>query len=195
MNDRTLAHFENLRQDARDEIKRRIEQRDKYSIQMTIALGALIGASFARGDKFDLSGVLIAVPLVSVYFTVLILYSYRIHRSLAQYLRDKIEPALAVGYGTDLEQEWESYYNKQPRLIPGIRRWFFLITMLIVTSLSLGYLWSQKEVKDDLGCFLTAITVAYSVLVISVSLWDIGLLSYLWQKLKDGWRRLGIRRK
>jgi hypothetical protein len=42
-----IKHLEALREDARDEIKRRIEQRDKYSIQLTIALAAIVAVSFS----------------------------------------------------------------------------------------------------------------------------------------------------
>jgi hypothetical protein len=65
-----LSHLEALRTDVRDEIKKRIEQRDKYSIQMTIALGAIVGVAFS---KPELQKVLTAAPLISVYFTALIL--------------------------------------------------------------------------------------------------------------------------
>jgi len=91
---RATAHLEKLRDDVRDEIKKRIEQRDKYSIQLTIALGAIVAFTFRSGSSGS-SQALIAAPLVSIYFTVLILYSYRIHKILARYLREEIEPRLA----------------------------------------------------------------------------------------------------
>jgi len=62
---RQIAHLELLRQDARDEIKRRIEQRDKYSIQLTIAIGAILAFSIRPNGS---SLTLIAIPIVSIYF-------------------------------------------------------------------------------------------------------------------------------
>lgn len=135
-----IDHLEKLRQDIRDEIKRRIEQRDKYSIQLSIALGAIVAVAFsATGFR----KVLIAAPLVSVYFTVLILYSYRIHKVATAYLRDVIEPELAQRYGISHDIEWETYYNKKE--VPGIRRSFFIVSLWVVTFFSLLYLWLAER--------------------------------------------------
>jgi hypothetical protein len=68
-----LLHLEALRSDVRDEIKRRIEQRDRYSIQLTLAMGAIVAFAFSK-DGFRMA--LVAAPLVSIYFTVLVLYSH-----------------------------------------------------------------------------------------------------------------------
>lgn len=144
MQERATTHFEALRQDARDEIKRRIEQRDRYSIQLSIALAALLAVSFSTPG---LRAVLIAAPLVSIYFTVLILYSYRVHHVLAKYLREQIEPELARVYGTPVDKEWENYYTKHA--VPGIRRQFFLAALWVVSVLSLIYLWFAE--LDKLG--------------------------------------------
>jgi hypothetical protein len=130
-----LMHLEALRVDVRDEIKRRIEQRDKYSIQLTLALGAIVAFAFSK-DGFRMA--LVAVPLVSIYFTVLVLYSYRIHKVLAGYLRDKIEPLCAAAAQTPSEAEFETWYKTQQT--PGIRRTFFLGTLWVTTVLPIAYL-------------------------------------------------------
>jgi len=104
-----ITHLEALRQEARDEIKSRIEQRDKYSIQLTIALGEIIAVSFSQDD---LRRVLMAAPLVSLYFVVLILYSYRVHEVLALYLKEKLEPALSQRIGTSIELEWGKFLRR-----------------------------------------------------------------------------------
>jgi hypothetical protein len=136
------AHLETLRSDARDEIKRRIEQRDKFSIQLTISLGAILAVAFS---KPELSRVLVAAPLVSIYFTVLILYSYRIHKVLTKYLREKLEPELASVLGSDIDLELETYYSKQ-KAVAGIRKTFFLGALWVVTLFSLAYLyWSASS--------------------------------------------------
>ena len=153
MEERMIAHFETLRQDARDEIKKRIEQRDKYSVQLSIALTALVAVSFSTPD---LRTVLIAAPLVSIYFTVLILYSYRVHHVLSKYLRDEIEPELARLCGIRANQEWENYYKTQR--VPGIRRKFFLCALWVVTVLSLVYLWLTQS--DQLGLILIGVATA-----------------------------------
>lgn len=138
--DRAVTHLEALRIDVRDEIKRRIEQRDKYSIQLTIALGALVAIAFSRTD---LAKVLIAAPLVSIYFTVLIMYSYSVHSVLALYLREELEPRLADLSGTPVDTEWERFYARHE--VPGIRKGFFLAAVWVVSFGSLGYLWVAQS--------------------------------------------------
>ncbi len=133
------THLETLRADVRDEIKRRIEQRDKFSIQLTISLGAILAIAFS---KPELSRVLVSAPLVSIYFTVLILYSYRIHAVLTLYLREKLEPELASVAGLPVDFELETYYSKHS--VAGIRKTFFLAALWIVTLGSLAYLFSSE---------------------------------------------------
>ena len=124
-----------IRSDVRDEIKRRIDQRDKYSVQLTIILSAIVGVAFSAKGR---EGVLLAAPIASIYFTALILYSYRIHDLLARYLRQVIEPRLANLANVPMEIEWEQYYRGQD--MPGIRRRFFLVALWGVTILSLAVL-------------------------------------------------------
>lgn len=77
MDERKIAHLEKLRDDIRDEIKKRIQQRDNYSIQLTIALSVIIGIAFTKPEY---SAVLIVSPLVSIYFTVLIIYTFALFK-------------------------------------------------------------------------------------------------------------------
>lgn len=137
----TLAHLEILRADVRDEIKRRIEQRDKFSIQLTIALAAILAVAFSRPE---LTRVLIAAPLVSIYFTVLILYSYRVHGVLTTYLRGTLEPQIASTLGSAVDIELETYYAQHA--VPGIRKTFFLAALWVVTISSLAYLFLTEFV-------------------------------------------------
>ncbi|HEX4953951.1 MAG TPA: hypothetical protein VF017_11225 [Thermoanaerobaculia bacterium] len=166
-----IAHLEVLRNDARDEIKRRIEQRDKYSIQMTISLAAVIGVAVSKGGEFQRA--LIVAPLVALYFTVLILYSYRIHALLARYLRDQIEPQLARLCGTPLVAEWENYYKGHA--VPGIRRSFFLTGMWIVDLGSMGYLWFSE---DGEPAFRVATIVTFA-------LYTVGCATLTWKFWKN----------
>jgi hypothetical protein len=147
-----VAHLEGLRVDSRDEIKRRIEGRDRYSIQLTISLAAIIGVAFSRPEFLR---VLIAAPLVAIYYTVLILYSYRVHRIIATYLREKIEPRLADVHGIPIDLEWENFYYRQA--VPGIRVSFFLSALWIVTVLPLTYL---ILVEQDRSLFVLLCIVA-----------------------------------
>jgi len=177
-----LVHIETLWHEARDEIKRRIEQRDKYSIQMTIALGALVVVSFSSASSPNLRLCIVAVPSVALYFTTLIIYSYRVHTVLTTYLRERIEPRLAEGYGIELDLELENYYKN--REVPGIRRWFFLLTLWAATVLSLLYLWFQADLRAELGAALFIMTVLYGLLVITVTFWDLNVPNRLWGKAR-----------
>ncbi len=162
--EKAIAHLEAIRQDIRDEIKRRIEQRDKYSIQLTIALGAIVAVSLSATG---LGKVLIAAPLVSIYFTVLILYSYRIHRLLAVYLREKIEPELARLCGTSPTIEWETYYAAHA--VPGIRRTFFLGALWVVCIASLAYLWMAESGQAEFRMALIVATTIYILASIAIT--------------------------
>jgi len=152
-----------LRADARDEIKRRIEQRDKYSNQLTIALGALFAVALAE-PGFD--RILLAAPLISIYFTVLILYSYRIHDVLAGYVT-RLETELADASGVSVDLEWEHYYAKHA--VRGIRRTFFLVALWVVSLLVLLYLWSRYRTDASFRDVLFLTTLVYGAACLLVS--------------------------
>jgi hypothetical protein len=132
--DAKAAHWEAVRQDIRDEIKRRIEQRDKFSYQMALGLGAVFGLSFSSND---LRKVLIAAPLIAVYFTALILYSYEVHKVLARYLREVVEAQLAQTLGTRSKDEWENWYVSLGKQIPGIRSSFFKWVQWLILGITI----------------------------------------------------------
>lgn len=162
--DRSIAHLESIKKDIRDEVKQRIEQRDKYSIQLTIGLGGIVAVSFGP-TGFEKA--LIAAPLVSIYFTVLILYSYRIHKILASYCRDMIEPELARLCGTSPDMEWEAYYLTQD--VPGIRRVFFMVALWVITVLPPLYLWFVEEQVEifELTWFRSVLIVSEIVFIVA----------------------------
>ncbi len=161
-----IKHLESLRSDAREEIVKRIEQRDKYSVQLTIALTAIVGIAFSRPE---LTMVLIAAPLSAVYFTVLILYSYRIHGIRAMYIKTQIEPQLADLTGLTAETEWEIFYAS--RLVPGIRRRFFILALWIVLFVTLAYLayfWAFEEQTRRVGVAIGIATPIYLAVVAGI---------------------------
>jgi hypothetical protein len=114
--------------------------------------------------------VLIEAPLVSIYFTVLILYSYRVHDVLARYLRDEIEPTLAYLCGTQPEKELETYYSHKTKEEPGIRRRFFLVALWGVCILSLTYLWIVE--REKFLAVLIVATLVYFVTAVWITCWD-----------------------
>jgi D,D-heptose 1,7-bisphosphate phosphatase len=169
-----IKHFESLREDIRDEIKRRIEQRDKYSLQFVIALAtiaALFSFSNTGGIGIDFRKVIVIAPGVSIYFSVLILYSYRIHYILTKYLSVKIEPKLATLHELSRDYEWENFYRSLS--IPGIRKNFFLFTPWIVLNLMILYI--LKNYSHEFIPWLFIITFCVYLPVISYftyEFWD-----------------------
>lgn len=158
----SYQHLEKIKEDVRDEIKKRIEQRDKYSIQLTVVLSALVAVAFSKNGY---EKVLLAAPLASIYFTVLILYSYAIHGLLARYLREEIEPLLAELAGVELQVEWENYYAQY--YVPGIRKSFFLTALWVVTIASLVFLYDKT---NDLTYVWATAAFLYSVACIIITL-------------------------
>lgn len=178
MLEQTIQHFQSLRQDIREEMKYRIQQRDTYSIQMTVALGALVGiaatsiAVQAQSNSATsivnlVYRVLVAAPLISIYFTTLILYSYRIHRLLSKYLREVIEPELSRLCGVPLEIEWENWYTKNA--VPGIRKSFFLGSLWTICILSPLYVAFSEGLQGTFLLPLGIITLIYFAVAIWIT--------------------------
>lgn len=177
-----IEHFKMLHQDIREEIKLRIHQRDTYSIQMTLALGTLVG--IAATSVIQSTAVnnlayraLIAAPLIAIYYTALILYSYRIHRLLSKYLREVIESELARLSFVSIGVEWENWYLKNA--VPGIRRSFFLGSLWIITISSPLYvafselLQSHITWHELLFAPLGIVSIIYlvSTIFLTISFW------------------------
>ena len=130
-------HYENINSDIRNEIKQRITQRDSYSVQMIVSVGVLLTIAFGN-SKYD--KVIIALPLFSIYYTMLILYSYKIHKNLTDYLVYELYPIYSTLYeGISIKSEWELYHQIN-QTKPGIRKIFFKTSMPIVSIFSFLYL-------------------------------------------------------
>lgn len=140
-----IDHLEKLREAANGQIRERVAQRDQYAVQLTIALGTILGVALTSAlsdpgaSMADIltraHRVLLAAPLVSIYFTFLIFYSYRIHNLLALNLKREVEPRLSELCGTPIEVEWEYYQLTYAE--PGMRRVFFLVSLWTTTIGSL----------------------------------------------------------
>jgi hypothetical protein len=170
MDQRTYEHLEKIKKDLRDEIKKRIDQRDKYSIQLTVVIAALVAIAFSeRGFQ----KALIAAPLASIYFTVLILYSYRVHRLISKFLREVIEPRLAAGAASDPAQEWETYY--EANAIPGIRKGFFIAALWVVTLASIAFLYAMQWRDESFRAVLVIASVVY-----------VAGCALIWKHFKEG---------
>ncbi|MCD9022126.1 hypothetical protein [Cohnella silvisoli] len=134
--DRKINHYEKVKEDVRSEIKMRIKQRDYFAIQLVIMLVLLCAVGFA--DK-GYTQVLIVAPLLSVFYTMLILHSYRKHDALARYARDVLDPQLAELCQIDPAHEWHSFDFKTAK--SGVLRVFYLWAMWVVCLGSMTFLW------------------------------------------------------
>jgi hypothetical protein len=165
-----VDHLQQLQLDVRGEVKQRIDQRDKYSIQLTLGLAAIYAFAFSEHGTVRL---LFAAPIASLYYTVLILYSYAIHDLLARYLREQIEPAIADATGAGIEREWETWYLQQAR--SGIRRTFFLWAHWVVTAGTCGIAVYDRVSRNQdtaIDVLLTCILVIASLVVATPGFWQ-----------------------
>ncbi len=156
-NSEKIQHLENIRNDVRDEIKNRITQRDKYSIQQLISLGVITGVAFSRPE---LIYVLFIAPAVSLYYTMLLIYSYKIHDFSTKYLREVLEPELADLCDLNQKIELQNYYRNN-KSKPGIRREFFIATMWIVVTSTLFYLWYIYYLDQSFVIVLFVLSIVF----------------------------------
>ena len=124
------------------EIQMRIEQRDKFAIQLITSLGAILTLGFVNIQYSAFMFFLI--PLITLFFSIQILYSYEIHNRCHRFLTEEIEPLLGelldFKYYDVNNYMWETYckIEQQEKVIksPGIRKKFFEMISLLVPSIS-----------------------------------------------------------
>ncbi|MBL8048646.1 MAG: HAD-IIIA family hydrolase [Chthonomonas sp.] len=170
--DREFERLQALYSEVRTEIRQRITQRDQYSIQLTVALAAIIAIS-ASGKPTEtphLYRALLAAPLLSIYYSVLIQYSYAIHQILARLLREEIEPALTEISHQRPEYELETFYLNHRA--PGIRKWFFRVTMLTITFAVAAVMWVNEDISTPSGKLILTLCGLYFILCGGVIYWS-----------------------
>jgi hypothetical protein len=158
--DKRINHYEKLREDVRSEIKLRINQRDNFAFQLITTLGVICSVAFAQ-EGFN--KVIIVAPMLSMYYTMQILYSYRLHDLLAKYLREILEPQLSKLSMTNPKHEWESYSFHEKKTNTGIHRSFFFWKMWIVTVASMSYLWMSTD-----SSFRIALNISSGICLIAI---------------------------
>jgi len=115
-----LLRLEALWKEARDEVRQRISQRDSFFIRMYISFAAILVATI----KNDL--VLIFLPFVALYFSILISHSYQIHEALASYMRNDLEvkiKALLYAAKETPHVEYEEMFEKKK--LVSVRAWLY----------------------------------------------------------------------
>ena len=79
--------------DLRDEIKRRIEERNNYFIQAILSFGAILTVVFTQSRLFSICACLAGFILSFIFF-MLIRRSYTIGEDIKRYLKVHIEPRM-----------------------------------------------------------------------------------------------------
>ncbi len=101
--------------EARVEIRQRVTQRDQYVTKLAVSLAAVIGASIT----YDKPLIIAIAPIISIYFCLLIDYSYKVHQALSQYLANNIESQIKELIKTSLDdqkpilEEYETMFLKK----------------------------------------------------------------------------------
>jgi len=169
---RRMAYLVGIRDDLRNEIKQRILQRDRYANQLTLAMGAIMAVAMVPGlgapGNTPLArpylGLLVVVPLVGIFYSSLILYSYKIHRTLARHIEQRIEPEIEELCPTPLKPRystpaaWEMSYVQTYSQTPGIRSGFLRVMTEIAALLAMTVAWVAGDLPFVL---LLILTIAY----------------------------------
>lgn len=79
--------------DLRDEIKRRVDERNKYFVQAIMFFGALLAVGYTGKREYAISA-LVAGPWLSLLFLFLIYRSFTIGENIKLYLKHWVEPSL-----------------------------------------------------------------------------------------------------
>lgn len=142
LKEKRLSQLIETHKAVRGEIEMRIGQRDTFAIQFLVSCGAIFTLGFLN-FKFA-PFLFFLLPLVTLFFSVQILYSYTIHDRCHKFLVNEIEPAICqlLEYNNDEKSRymWESYceYESKRNSIrtPGIRRGFFEKISLAIPIIS-----------------------------------------------------------
>lgn len=127
--DAVLLEYEDLR----DEIKRRMDQRtyiSYFAIAMTIGALGLYGTS---NNPY----ILVATPLILIYWLFFIDSSYSHHSVIMRYIREKIEGVklpLLIGKVNGKEGwiYWETYYAEDRERRYSSRFWIYIVSSWII---------------------------------------------------------------
>ncbi|SFI89896.1 hypothetical protein [Thermoflavimicrobium dichotomicum] len=160
--DKEIHHLEKTREDIRNEIKNRIEQRDSLSNQLIATMGVVAGFAVPN-EEYRI--IILLIPLLSIYYTLQILYSFTVHDFLTKYLRDVIEPRLSQLCCTQDEFQFSNYFNKNAKKV--LKRSFYIYGMWVVSFFSMAYLWVFEY--DNHPKLLTISTIIYVLSILKIT--------------------------
>lgn len=153
--DKRIDYLIALQQELRNEVKQRVTQRDGFATQFLVGCSTVITISLM---DFPYAVFLIwLMPLVTVFFSLQILYSYVIHDNLTRFLRKHVEPELSRLLG--VKQPYRQNYFWETRCsfdrmisntrFPGIRKSFFEKIIFIAPVVSFAIFMLLGYFKSD----------------------------------------------
>ncbi len=144
-----LERLLSLWSESREEIRQRIRQRDLYVIQMMVAVAGVLVASRLSENETDLAWLWLTIPLPLFYYSIMTYHSYLIHKQLARYMSDSLEPKImdAISKESETYLEYEQFFKTENSV--GVRKWLFMSipigVSLIVMSYSIYTNFSEKS--------------------------------------------------
>ncbi len=143
-NEKRLDYLMATHASVRSEIEMRIGERDSFAIQFLASGGAALALGWL--DFAFAPFLFFLLPLITLFFSVQILYSYTIHDRCHRFLTEEIEPAIAalLNFGVYDKDRlmWESYCKTEAKKrairTPGIRKGFFEKFSLLVPLFACG---------------------------------------------------------
>lgn len=131
-----------MRSDCRSEIEQRVKQRDDFSIQFMVSASAVLALGFL--DFAFAPYLFFLLPVISIFYSIQIFYSYSIHNRLHNFLYKQLEPEIGRLLGLDdvyiSRHYWENYCEVDSKLrvikTPGIRESFFRVCSYVIPFIS-----------------------------------------------------------
>lgn len=179
-----LDRLLSLWNESREEIRQRIRQRDLYVIQMMIAVaGVLVASRLMKQETSDLAWLWLTLPLPFFYYSIMSYHSYLIHKQLARYMSDSLEPKImdVISKESETYLEYEQFFKTENSV--GVRSWLF---MNIPTGIALLVMIYSVLISfvGQLHWFL--VWPAFSVLICyALNLWLPGF-ELSWEEIKNG---------
>lgn len=169
--DSDLNALLNARDDARNELKQRIAQRDSFAVQFIVIASSLLTLACSEKSTGAISIVTLALlPIVTLFYTILIDSSYRVHARLVEYINTEIEPKIDEQLQSNIIF-WEGYCKSVRKLEGdqsiGGRKIFFHIVLCLMPIIT-GVIYYFLETKYKI------VFIIYCIIMF------IGSVLYLW---------------
>ena len=146
--------------DLRDEIKRRIEERNNYFIQAILSFGAILTVVFTQSRLFSICACLAGFVLSFIFF-MLIRRSYTIGEDIKRYLKVHIEPRMQ---NLSTVMPWQKYRVKErEQKIKELKNMVFYKRIWNTCS---GFTLNETKISELISVFFFVVLVPLSFLLL-----------------------------